>query len=738
MSNVNLRLFDELFVKKTPPCRPNLYQKYYGRIWPCERDFKSFLRAESSESQIELAKRIVSRLGFMSNFPIPKFLFLNLLEAEHIGDDRAESGYIAQDHVVHSVSLYILGIYLYFSHEAFHARLTHYFQGKRPPVSPFETPLDCSVKAFLTSWRVFCLSHDLGYVLERAADSSGHIKESSGISPALLLSYNSLWDECVYDLVVRSLARCLYADWLFRDSRQEAASPPETLWQNEQGWFRMSGAEQVPLRPEDWTAAKQAFQGCAKLPFTNSYLGLKHVLPFLRPGSILTVVKDPEFRTAALHFSVSGQTVVYFKKGLPFLPEELMALDHLGSEEFPTRGYFCDYFIPSDASIDSGFEGASFSYYPAQLKAVAKQLRLLLGRHLSLAADDRDSESCIYEIYQWLRKTMPLCALNPHNAGSCSSAAESKREAQEFRSEFLKLVQEKIQSIRLSPDAGFSAWHKELSKTLSEQINSRDFSDTLMNRVTRMANEDPFESSRTILRTYLRNMVIKITNSMPGCEELVQIEAEQIALSNPSCGEARASLEAGLQEKAAALHISYPELSQYHGPYSYYDHGAVSARLVSEVYLFFQALCGKVSEYPILSHAWPVMREALEREVMKKDDILFTEAIFSVLLHNVYTPTADTPGIKYCQDLTVNPFSYFCAFCDNLQLWDRPKLIHPAHSSLPDDRFPGNDFDLTVEGSKIHLYCQTNDIHAFLTRKRDSLGAYLRDAPALISVTVSG
>lgn len=85
----------------------------------------------------------------------------------------------------------------------------------------------------------------------------------------------------------------------------------------------------------------------------------------------------------------------------------------------------------------------------------------------------------------------------------------------------------------------------------------------------------------------------------------------------------------------------------------------------------------------------------------------------------------------------MNPFSYFCAFCDNLQLWDRPRLMEPSQMASLPELYGGSTFDLFVDQNSIRLICGTRDIKNFLERRIDALKDYMEDAANIIRVTAA-
>lgn len=111
------------------------------------------------------------------------------------------------------------------------------------------------------------------------------------------------------------------------------------------------------------------------------------------------------------------------------------------------------------------------------------------------------------------------------------------------------------------------------------------------------------------------------------------------------------------------------------------------------------------------------------------------EACFSILLHNIYIYDIHHPyGIAYEQNVRINAFSYFSAFCDSLQFWDRPKLIDLAKTSQPKDTYNGRDFDIRIDGNKIYVLCRTTDARETLQQKIKSLDSFLRNASKMVYV----
>lgn len=104
---------------------------------------------------------------------------------------------------------------------------------------------------------------------------------------------------------------------------------------------------------------------------------------------------------------------------------------------------------------------------------------------------------------------------------------------------------------------------------------------------------------------------------------------------------------------------------------------------------------------------------------------IYSDTIFSILLHNIYTKNAaPSYGINYKQNIDKNPFSYFCAFCDTIQKWNRPKQIDFSKLDMLENHYLDNNFDMTINNGKIKFICQskqTGDLRKSLISMEDFL-----------------
>ena len=399
---INARLYNELFKLREVRMEQSLYEKYFHRIWPCPTEFQTFLQAESTQQQIASAVKIVERMSYTANVPLPRSVFQNLMCVEHWGADRIESGYVAQDHVIHSINLYVLGIYLFFNHLLFHRRLIQYFEGTREPSNSLESPLESAAKAFFTAWRIFAFYHDVGYFFERTIDKNGIFSENRGAKAKTLDDYNHLSDEILYDLTVRALSRYLFADIIFKQSHIKFSK--QFRLNASIGWHMIDDTFQT-ASGEGMEQDIKAFSNYNLLYQIDSWLGFKQLLPFIKkPENVLTVLKDKTLRPIAICFRRDGRTYTYYKGELAWSSEKLLQIYLFGSEEFLEEDFLCEYYISPE--VTDLFSLPQDQYYNPQLTLIGQQVRSKLSGEFTLMPNDQQTENLLFKISQWIREQM--------------------------------------------------------------------------------------------------------------------------------------------------------------------------------------------------------------------------------------------------------------------------------------------------------------------------------------------
>jgi len=186
MNTINETLLSNLFLntkRETP--QQEIYSFVKGRIFPNAKEYVHFLRLSDLNEKREVAKRIVKRLCMCSNYQPPYEMIINVSQQEKSKKNQSiDKNYIPQDHFVHVVNTYIFGVYLYFNHPSCSRELNLCFSDKRKEFN-YSRKIN-TVNDFISSWKSFCLYHDIGYPFE-IQYGKGHaltderLKEMGGI-----------------------------------------------------------------------------------------------------------------------------------------------------------------------------------------------------------------------------------------------------------------------------------------------------------------------------------------------------------------------------------------------------------------------------------------------------------------------------------------------------------------------------------------------------------------------------
>jgi hypothetical protein len=177
-SNVKQTFLNKLF-DRPRPIGVEAFNVAVPLLFPGRSDYVRFLKAEREEEQKDLAKQIIYSLVHSRPFSPPSHLLANLLNFEETsgGEGKPTStGYLAQDHFVHLVNLYLTGIYLFSYHQGIHHQCQNYLTKLRRDyardVAEESREASLLIRAkneyelFSEVWVYIVLYHDLGYPLE--------------------------------------------------------------------------------------------------------------------------------------------------------------------------------------------------------------------------------------------------------------------------------------------------------------------------------------------------------------------------------------------------------------------------------------------------------------------------------------------------------------------------------------------------------------------------------------------
>jgi hypothetical protein len=168
--SIRQTLLQKLFIKPSPLV-PSEYRKAKELLFPSRDIFISFLESDDDQQRQLFAKEIIDLLVFTFQSSAPTRLLRNLHALQNVRPVAVRDGdYIPQDHFVHLVHLYLLGLFI-FSYSSFiHRKCVQEILNsvkKHASITSFKGFNSNRYVLFSKLWVHFVLYHDLGYPLER-------------------------------------------------------------------------------------------------------------------------------------------------------------------------------------------------------------------------------------------------------------------------------------------------------------------------------------------------------------------------------------------------------------------------------------------------------------------------------------------------------------------------------------------------------------------------------------------
>jgi hypothetical protein len=228
-SNIRQTLLRHLMDRPRPHNRA-AYAVALPRLFPTPTVVREFLRTSNAQNRADLAKRFIFHLIHDRSCPPPSRLLMNLLDFEErsaaVGVPDS-SKYVGQDHFVHLVNLYLLGVYLYAYHPSLHRRCKlHLLRIQRAASERVRRSSNGDAtgeraaallatyneyELFAEAWAYFVLYHDLGYPLEATPESEVS-KNQTFLTP-----FNKIQKGLFKDVALKALSNLFALELLLSD-----------------------------------------------------------------------------------------------------------------------------------------------------------------------------------------------------------------------------------------------------------------------------------------------------------------------------------------------------------------------------------------------------------------------------------------------------------------------------------------------------------------------------------------
>ena len=712
MQGVRETLYRSLF-EETPPFMGEILREHDADVFPGKSDFIRFLRETDNQKRIDRAKLILLRLSFEAELLLPNHLITALLQAEE--NDKAAGGYyIPQDHFVHLVNLYLLGIYIFTHHKKLHRSLNNYFKGLRTASGIHLRTLsdEAALLDFVFTWRAFVLIHDVGYTWEIQPTSNSRVIQQA----------RDLWKQ------IPSLMKGELTAYFL--SKMGA-------WKNADSYthpLSLKNVKHLNLEKSRNSAkdTEAEFSFISDLPTDTPDLPLNAVrVPTIhgtRFFSTFTALINPNVLVALLVHSRSGDVhclLVPDKTGKhkvvgksPSLETSDGALIKMAFSEGRTPkasssrySYEWYIFCPGYDSIRNSFCDSLRKLTSKECSAVeiARTCSSFLKEgspsHLTITSDRdyRDSEFCLYRlISQWSRAHFSIkgkaTATRYAIVNSIAISEEKglaklladgieeriKKHLSDLPKRTSKTIQDGIESVideALRPLSNLTDLKKDFIKTFGNLLKQK--TDVELQR-GRMLDE-----LLTISEKCIQPSDFKFTSK--GRIEL--LTSECLHPFESSVKRVNSILESAGAPTLTALLDGYRP--SFLGA-ECVDHGLASAvcaisiaahlRFVLEIANSDQQ--GATQNDRILRSyaqlALSLGETVQANESLYQADVLMDHVAAAIALHNIYPIHLESLGrANFRVNLRDSPFSFFAMLCDALQTWDRDKRIAQSAQGLP-------------------------------------------------------
>ena len=745
--NVCDRFRKELFIERNPKLSAGIFRSCFDSIFPDAEEFEEFLLPATANRTTELAKELFSRLQFSLYLPIPSQYANNLLYIESTTNEIATPSHIGQDHYVHSIYLYLTGIYCFFNHETLHEQILSQFEqcvSSHNNPNPFTTPYHERVAAFIKAWKYFSLYHDIGYVFEKTITGDNRIDPRNDIPASLYEEYNRPELYLAHDLALKELAHFLL--FAIIAAKSTAKLSDAISINTSDPWAELSHGQKASGIPDIKSALEDCFDYSRLFNVVN-YNNLSTLFPFISLDNciILAYTRNGEL------CAIKRGDIIYFRKDICSLTQnELTGMEYIGSFASIDIPYYCEYYFPS---TDLNFEAAArkidlYSWEP-QLRNILPSVIEKNSRIFSFFTKKSDFNSMHYNLFLYLKLFLSIEALN-----SPFHSQINRLHSQNIASAIETIVRkttnsyiEYISKMELSESQLDQILYQLASKVKS--IQSDEIKHEL--RKTREPNLVCEETLHACARHLFVELQVQLKMNVKMVEirqlkdassifvyplavrEVMRRRKRQIASQKTLLKRMLNDTEQKLSQLNFIKKGENCDVLLNHIPkYTRYDHGIMSASILGNILCSFLNLISNENKETLYKCAFSCPESKLQSQIHQEIESIWRTSFFAILIHNIYGDYyEEMTGNKYMQNVSKNAFSYFCALCDCIQFWNRNQQYNPAQLAAPYSYYSG-DTDIEIRNNKIRISCKSSDLKNAIKKRKLDFQEFLQDADSMI------
>lgn len=729
--NIKRQMQDTLLIKKKVGYDQEIYSMFFNKIFPNHTEFLNFLHTSGKDSMVKHAKNIVDRLLFDTPWSGAENLYRNLLNLETRILTSENETYIPQNHTVHSVHLYMLGIYFYFNFSVFHEALSKYFRNISKTVSGqlngSYTKDQQAFLAFLEAWKCFALLHDAAYPYEALIDNKGNIKEEN---KRFLDPYQNMNAYMQYNYSMKFFAYMLLINLIIRDSTKKL----EDCVCTDMGKFEYCKDKKKDKKRK---SALSDINNFCKLEYIYNYSDFEMFTSWIKVEKKAIVLRDQE--------GIENIIIVWIQSDHPCV---FVNSEHIGkkisipqiekilrnSEQKGTR--LAEFYAQEDLEqlYEKKLSDLKLRARKKDLDELCTAVRKDISIELASVPNNWNLQDVIFLIVQYLGK---WCAVD-----KILEEGSFKLRSDKFLAEnadlFMQAIRHNVKKTMLDTiDQSGTFFHRSDMKKVLKKIGCLDMND-LSEKIEQEYYSRKQETEQ--LGLYCVEVFRIIFNDLWGqqIEKEKKIYAKDMKMDDIIIfrKDSREDFSVSNQlecllEKENFSRREDPEpferLFKYTTEYYRFDHGIMAGRLIYEALNYVSECMQKWKDKNI-----NVLREYKN---MSLEGI--TEAIYSIFVHNIYVHEYQkTCGILPNHDLLINPFTYFGMFCDNLQVWDRDKSINQGDMEWRGNTLYGEDISINLKEKTIEIKCRASDIKTSFFKLKEGMQEYLNSADKLIELNL--
>lgn len=732
----------------------SIFHKTKKNCFPGLNEYEAFLLEQNYEKKEDIAKKILLRLAYETPFsPATKVLF-NLYYFENEIALEEKGPYIPRDHFVHLVNLYLLGIYMFFYHEALNKQLVDYFKKSHrlnDDLSNSEISIE-SCKCFIITWQYFVLNHDLGYPLEYLNTSDLNPNREKFINV-----FENIQEYLAKDIALKQYSQILLfgkiiesPSDIFKQKDLTYLTRPLKIWVSDKKIW-----EEYPINKfNDFESISNA----CFLDKVNGITALNTVLNFVEKNKIIATLCS-ESEDTPLFFLIPNSdtgiheifhTEFYKNKNKNFDPEKLI------EEAFVNKNYIGGYrwnyylteknnlyikelnkFFKDGGQIDTYQRTSDYFFQNANFD-------------FSLITDDDLFSEFSYQLYYSIFHSVGLSADNPNKKQIINQAEDIIIPIiKDYTSKLPGLLGDIFTDILKSNSSNVN---ETISVSLNESIKN------LIQKSVPDLNALIIKLNAKVELNVQNEIELKylLTKSWETIYKNLATKQESIAINFRDNNEYQkyevfselynTEHWKKFNDKIIENNLTWECFTTYKPVFSqgfniFYDHGIASALIsliTEDCYVKFQDLNLLIPNIMNNSIGFKISNIKLTEKNLhahfRKN--LLANAQLAISLHNLYLK--DFNDNRYKTSLKSNPFAFFSILCDSLQPWDRKRLINQAIKHLPYNTY-GNKFNLTINKITIEIHEEGDgiDMKERINALRTYLDDYLENASKIIKLSFS-